>query len=402
MLRTNPAATLVAALSFAAAAAAQNCYDNPTQCFSFAPHPDDVGRVDTGLGLRSKQLTITGDFRIRVRGAETADGNPYNTNHQQASRARLQLAYKVNEKVDAFAEFNFSETWAGSEPYSDALPDENFNKLTQAWVAVNDMFGVGDKWRVGRSHYVLANGLILGSCDFLQVPASFTGVWVSKNFCDRLDVEGFLLDDYGPLQAQVDGTRYGGGTARVKVDDECPLHWVSAYLLVGTRDGDTVSEDMWYGAEGGGDVCKRVGWNAEFAHRQVDGAKDRNAYRFSFHKKFDSWLEEIRFTRTDAEGAMHVNPSDFNSAGLLHQFAGAWRSDLDTNQLGFQFAPGGKFDLGLNVLTLDRDGTATQEGELEVDITVGKTLDSGVHLFAGYGRDDEDREVGYFQMSVYF
>lgn len=398
------AALAAAILALASSVAAQNCYDNPTQCFSFAPEPGEVGRVDSGIGLRSKQLTITGDFRLRLRAAETKANAPYGPtgdNDQQAARARVQLAYQATDKARAFVEFNFAETWAGSDPYSDALTDENYNKVSQAYVAIDDMLGFQDKWRVGRSEYILGNGLILGSCDYLQLPSTFTGAWVSRNFGGH-DLEAFVLDDYGPLQTPVDGTRYAGATGKLNLCKEGVVESVSPYYMAGTRDGDTESEDSWVGVDAVGSFPKVVGWNAGWADRMVDGGKDRMAYRAQVHRKFEGFLEQISLTRTDSEGAMHVNPADFASAGLLHQYAGAWRSDLDTWQLGFDMKPCTGVDLNVTLINLDRDGAAAQQGEFEFDIRAGKMLDSGVHLSAAYGRDDDDREVAFFQMTLFF
>lgn len=404
MIRASSSAAAAAVLAFASSLVAQNCYENPTQCFSFAPEPEDAGRVDSGLGLRSKQLTITGDFRLRIRAAETTADAPYGPtgdNDQQAMRARVQFAYQANEKVKAFFEINLAETWAGSDPYSDALRNENYNKVSQAYVQVDDMLGFQEKWRVGRSEYILANGLILGSCDYLQYPSTFTGVWVSRNFWGH-DLEAFVLDDYGPLQTPVDGTRYVGGTGKANICKEGPLETVSPYYMAGTRDGDTVSEDQWLGVDATGSVPKAFGWNAGWADRIVDGGEDRMAYRAQVYRKFDCWLSRVALTRTDADGAMHVNPADFASAGLLHQYAGAWRSNLDTWQLAFDMNPGCGVDLNVTLLTLDRDGTAAQQGDFEFDIRAGKKLDSGVHVSAAYGRDNDDREVVFAQLTVFF
>lgn len=400
----STSAVVTATLSFVSSLAAQNCYDNPTQCFSFTPEPAEIGRVDTGLGLRSKQLTITGDFRLRLRFAETTADAPYGPtgdNDQQATRARVQFAYQASEKVKAFVELNLAETWAGSDPYSDALRNENYNKISQAYVAVDDMFGASEKWRVGRSEYVLGNGLILGSCDYLQYPSTFTGVWVSRNFWGH-DLEVFVLDDYGPLQTPVDGTRYIGGTGKINVCKDGPVQTVSPYYMAGTRDGDTVSQDSWVGVDATGSFPEIVGWNAEWANRFVDGGKDRMAYRVQAHRKFEGFLDKVTLTRTDSEGAMHVNPADFGSAGLLHEYAGAWRSDLDTWQMAVDMKPGGGIDLNVTVLTLDRDGTAPQLGEFEFDVRAGKLVDTGVYVSGAYGIDDDKRQVGFIQLSVFF
>jgi hypothetical protein len=59
------AIVLAATLSLAESTAAQNCYTNQHQCFSFAPQGSAVERMDTGLGLRSERLKITGDLRLK-------------------------------------------------------------------------------------------------------------------------------------------------------------------------------------------------------------------------------------------------------------------------------------------------------------------------------------------------
>lgn len=408
----RPSLAAAVAASLAASLTAQNCYENNAQCFSFAHAPEDSDRLQTGLNLRSKSLRITGDLRYRLRLADTSTGHPYNQADQTAARARVKLEYQATEQARAVVEFNFSETWAGSEAYSDALTDENYNKVSQAYLDVQDMLGFGDEWRIGRSEYVLGNGLILGSCDFLQYPSTFTGAWLSRNFFGKtgedgkpvdgpLDVEAFVFDDYGPLQTQIDGTRYFGGTARWTFRDCKCAESVGAYYLNGTRDGDTTSEDWWAGAEAKG-AAMGLDWRIDGAYRGVNGAKDRTAYSARVSRKFDGIIDEVSFTRTDAEGAMHVNPADFNSAGLLHQFAGAWRSDLDTNQIGISLKPGSDIDVDLAFLTLDRDGAATEQGELEFDIIVGKKFASGVQASAGYGIDDEDRQVAYMQVTLFF
>ncbi|MGE3173180.1 MAG: hypothetical protein AB7O97_11200 [Planctomycetota bacterium] len=401
-------AVTAAALGLVHTATAQNCYDDPVnhQCFSFAPPRQDASRLDTGLDqtieLASRKLKVTGDIRLRLRGAETTNGVPYAEADQQATRARVQLEFQVNERAKAFAEFNFSETWAGSESYSDALVGENFNKLSQAWFEVDDMFGFDDRWRAGRSNYVLSNGLVLGSCDFLQHPSTFTGVWASTQIAGH-DLEVFAFDDYGPLQSMHPGARYAGATGRVHVCEDGLLQTFDPYFMAGTNDGDDGSDDSWIGAHAGGKAPWDCTWTADWALRLVDGGDDIQAYSVKAVKEFeDCWLRSVSFTRTDSEGAMHVNPADFNSAGLLHQYAGAWRSDLDTNQFGVGFRPGCGVDLDLNLLTLDRDGAAAQLGHFEADIMAGKQLESGVYVWAGYGFDNEDRQVGYFQVTLYF
>ncbi|MBM3961113.1 MAG: hypothetical protein FJ306_04325 [Planctomycetes bacterium] len=179
------AAGLAAAASFASHAAAQNCYDPYMQCWSFAPRGSEVERLDTGVSLRSKQLSITGDLRLRIRGGTAPNDAPYpggGEADQQATRGRIQMNFQATEKVRAKVEFLFAETWAGSESYSDALggtanaPNEQYNKISMAYVASKDLLGLGEEIRVGRSDYFLSNGLILGSCDFLQFPSTFTGV----------------------------------------------------------------------------------------------------------------------------------------------------------------------------------------------------------------------------------
>lgn len=414
------AAASAAALAFVDGAAAQQCYSPQNRCFSFAPPGTEVERLDTGVTLRSSKLTITGDTRIRSRFAETKADAPYNANDNHSTRTRVQFDYEVNEWAQAFVEFNFSEVWAGAEGYSDAAPyqngpngiqsRENFNGVAQAYMQLDDAFGLEERVRIGRSNYFLANGMVLGSCDFLQYPGAFTGIWVSRSF-GPVDVEVFAFDNYGPLQSQLagGGERYAGGTARWTACEGGVLDNINAYYMQGTGDGDVVrnADDSWVGLEGVGFFGDGFKWEAQFGHRQVgNGGMDVSAYRgrieYAFAEPVGGFLRTVAFTRTDSEGALHINPADFNSAGLLHQYGGIWRSDLDTNQLSAQFTPGWDVDCTATVLTLDRDGASAQLGETEFNLLAGKMIREGIHVGFGYGIDNDERQVGYAQMTVYF
>lgn len=410
------AATAAATFSLAGGALAQNCYENPAdQCFSFAPDAAEATRLETGVNLRSKTLTVTGDIRFRYRGDDFKAGYPYTDGDQMTSRARVKLDFQATENAKAVVEFLYAETWNGSESYSDALakgstanPDAdgvNYNGVGQAYIEVDDMLGAEDRWRVGRSTYILGNGLILGSCDYLQYPDTFTGAWVSRPF-GPVTAELFVLDDDGPLQAPRPGTRFWGGTAKWSVCEEGVLDSVGALFMAGTGDGDntngTFSDDSWYGADARGKLPWELRWNAEVAQRQVSGGDDVMGYNVQIRREFDSWFHSVGLTRTDSQGAMHVNPADFNSAGLLHQYGGAWRSNLDTNQLAVGLRPGGDVDVDLKVLTFDRDGMSPQGGHFEFDMVVGKQFASGVYASAAYGMDNEDRQVAFVQLTLFF
>lgn len=428
MQRSLPSAAVAAVvLSLSASTVAQNCYESTHQCFTFgpprlgatataAPETTGTGKIDTGglLDLRSQRLTIEGDIRLRVRVAETRAQYPYADADQQSTRARIRMRYQVNDKVHALGEFNLSETWAGSESYSDALEGENFNGVSQFYLQAEDMLGFQDTWRVGRSEYILGNGLVLGSCDFLQRPGTFTGVWVSRKFCEHV-IEGFVFDDYGPLQSVHDGVRYVGATARIAVGQWVgdTVQAIKPYYMAGTRDGDSANsatnateEDAWLGIDGEGQLPGGFGWNVEYANRFVDGGMDRMAWRGVISKPLDlfgGFWRSVSVQITDAEGKMDVgNPADFNSAGLLHQYGGAWRSDMQTWQLGFGFVPAEDVTFDVNLLTLDRRGTAAQLGDFEADAILGAKMASGVYLAGGYGIDNDRRQVGYMQLTLNF
>ena len=155
-----------------------------------------------------------------------------------------------------------------------------------------------------------------------------------------------------------------------------------------------------------GTLPAAIGWNAEYADRLVNAGKDRMAWRATIQKKvdlFDGVLDTVSLQHTDADGKMDVgNPADFNSAGLLHQYGGAWRSDLQTTQLGLHVLPGCDINIDVNLLTLDRRGTAPQLGDFEGDIVVGRKFKSGIYASAGYGVDNDFRQVGYFQVTLNF
>jgi hypothetical protein len=175
---------------------------------------------------------------------------------------------------------------------------------------------------------------------------------------------------------------------------------LNPYFIAGTGDGDMPSSDAWLGLETGGQAPAEIDWSAQYAHRKVDGGDDVDAYRARVGRDFDGILEQVSFTRTDSRGAMHVNPADFNSAGLLHQYGGAWRSDLQTNQLGVDLEPVEGIDLDFNLIRFNGDGATL--GETELDVLLGKQLSPGIYGSIGYGRDNDDRQVGYIQLTAFF
>ncbi|MEZ5988380.1 MAG: hypothetical protein R3F30_04525 [Planctomycetota bacterium] len=418
MKHTLPALSALAAILLPCHAMAQACYDGEHACFTFAPERQEAGKIETGLiGLESKKLTFSGDIRLRLRDATSPGGVPYADGDQQATRGRARLIYDATENARVFLEFNFSETWAGSDSYSDALAGEDFNGISQLYMNVSDMFGGGFTWRVGRSEYILANGLILGSCDYLQRPSTFTGAWVSRSF-EGHAIELFMLDDYGPGQFQAanpgaGGVRYFGGTAKVDIkglaqvdeDKRFVFEALRPYYMAGSGEGDRPSNDDWFGIDASGQLPWEIDWDGGWARRFVDVGDDNDAMRLHLEKHlgvFDGVLDEASYTLTDCTGAMHVNPADFNTAGLLHQYGGAWRSNLNTNQFGVKVTPGLDIDIDVTALTLNRRGASPQQGDFELDVIVGRMFASGVHASVAYGFDNDERQVFFMQLTLFF
>ncbi|HPF13028.1 MAG: hypothetical protein H6830_12630 [Planctomycetes bacterium] len=401
-------ATAVASLMVSAPASAQCGYSSGSpQCFSFAPPPSEIGNVSENLVLRSNELKISGDIRFRARMAGTKSGVPYAEGDQIASRARVNLDYMLNEKARAFVQLNFSETWAGSDAYSDATPGNNYNGIAQAYMLVDDLLGWGETMRIGRSNFTLASGLVYGSCDYLQYPAAGTGFWFSKEF-EHQAFEVFAFDNNGTLTSGATGARFVGATGRFSFENDI-LNSIEPWLLYGTGEGDVDNMDSWlgvtlHGAVGGKEQESSLfNWNLEYAQRDVDATNDtRDAYRLILSKDTKEMtngvLSKVALTRTDADGAMHINPGDFNTAGLLHQYGGAWRSDLATNQLALTFEPNEKLDVYLTYLNFDAAGNDNNE----LDLMAGYPLAEGVHGWMGYGRDEDDREVLFAQMTMFF
>ena len=409
----------LAAILLAAPSYAQCGYQSGTpQCFSFAPPIPEAGNIGEDLSLVSEKLKITGDIRFRSRNAWAPTGTPYATGDQISSRARLNFDFQVNANVRAFTQFNFSEVWPGSDPYSDADPNNTaaeFNGIAQAYLETKDLLGLGEGVRIGRSYYALASGLIYGSCDFLQYPAAGTGVWLSKEFGAH-EVEVFGFDNNGTYTKNglgnpaADGQRFVGATARIDLGNELASS-LEPYVLFGTGDGDNVaagnpdfSNDAWFGLASMGKF-ERYSWNAEVAQREVDATDDSFlAYRVNAYADLADLtgdvVNRVRVTRTDAEGRMQINPGDFNSAGLLHQYGGAWRSDLSTNQLALTFKP--QDTLSIDVAYVNLDSLVTTGGENELDIMISKKLPDGAFGWIGYGIDDDERQVLYAQLTVFF
>lgn len=423
----------LAASILSTAAAAQCGFQSGTpQCFSFAPPPPLAGNIGDDLTLVSDRLSISGDLRFRTRNAWAPSSGNYTPSSanpaagvgdQISSRLRINLDFKVNEKVSTFAQFNFSEVWPGGDPYSDADPNgvtNNFDGIAQAYLSTKDLLGLDETFRMGRSYFALASGLVYGSCDFLQFPAAGTGVWLSREFGPH-KIEVFGFDNNGTVTTNgagnliADGQRFVGATSRIDLGNEY-VAAVEPYVLFGTGDGDKFdptagnpdfTNDSWYGIAAMGKIdC--FTWNSEVAQRHDDvpnGPDDKyvghrtNVLADTADLTGDV-LHRVRYTRTDAEGRMHINPGDFNSAGLLHQYGGAWRSDLTTDQVGLTFKPSDTVTVDLAYLHLD--SLLPTGGEHEVDVMVAAKLLDGAHAWVGYGRDEDDREVLFAQLTVFF
>lgn len=421
MSPTRTSAIALASLAISASAAAQCGYQSGTpQCFSFAPPPPEIGNISEDLQLRSDKLTLSGDIRFRTRNAQAPSSAPYNEADQVASRARVNLDYQFTEQTSAFVQFNFSEVWPGSEGYSDAVPGNDYNGIAQAYMLAEDLFGAGEVVRIGRSYYTVASGLIYGSCDFLQFPASGTGVWLSREFGAH-KLELFGIDNNGTITTNglgndiADGQRFVGAHARIDLGNEL-VAALEPYVLFGTGDGDRFNpalgnpdftNDSWFGLAAMGKL-DRFSWNGEIAQRNDDvptGA-DNTFVGYRVNVLADTGdltgnvLNRVRLTRTDAEGRLHINPGDFNSAGLLHQYGGAWRSDLSTDQLGLTFKPTETLTIDLAYLYMDTP--IPSGGEHEVDLMIAKKLRDGAFGWVGYGRDEDDREVLFVQLTVFF
>jgi hypothetical protein len=433
-MHTQRLTALALAAAFLSGRALAQCgfQSGTPQCFSFAPPPPQAGNIGEDLILVSDKLAISGDIRMRTRNAwAPSSGNytPTSSNpaagvgDQISSRLRLNFDFKVNEKVSAFAQFNFSEVFPGGDAYSDADPNgdtNDFDGIAQAYMVTRDLLGLDETFRAGRSYFALASGLVYGSCDFLQFPASGTGMWLSREF-GPVRVELFGIDNNGTITTNglgndiADGQRFVGGTSRIDLGNEY-FSAIEAYTLFGTGDGDKFdptqgnpdfTDDSWFGIAGMGKL-DRFTWNAEVAQRNDDvpTGSDTTFVGYRTNVLADTGdltgdiLHRVRYTRTDAEGRLHINPGDFNSAGLLHQYGGAWRSDLSTDQLGFTFKPAENWTVDLAYLYLD--STIQSGGSHEVDLMVAVTLLDGAHAWVGYGRDEDDREVLFTQLTVFF
>lgn len=426
-------AIALAASILSGAATAQCGFDSGTpQCFSFAPPLPEAGNISDDLILVSDKFTVSGDIRFRTRNAwapRAGNYTPSSSNpaagvgDQISSRLRINLDFKANEKVSTFAQFNFSEVWPGGDAYSDADPNGNtndFDGIAQAYVLTNDLLGLDETLRIGRSYFALASGLVYGSCDFLQFPAAGTGVWLSRDFGGH-KLEIFGIDNNGTITTNglgndiADGQRFVGAMGRIDLGNEA-FAALEPYVLMGTSDGDRFvaaqgnpdfTEDSWYGIAGMGKI-DRFSWNAEVAQREDDvpTGPDRTYVGYRVNVLADTGdltgnvLDRVRYTRTDAEGRLHINPGDFNSAGLLHQYGGAWRSDLATDQVGLRFAPCDTMTVDLAYLHMDSQ--LPTGGEHEVDLMLAAKLLDGAHAWIGYGRDEDDREVLFAQLTVFF
>ena len=75
-------------------------------------------------------------------------------------------------------------------------------------------------------------------------------------------------------------------------------------------------------------------------------------------------------------------------------------SDLSTDQLGLTFKP--TETLSVDLAYLYMDSTIPSGGAHEVDLMIAKKLREGAHAWVGYGRDEDDRQVVYAQVTMFF
>jgi len=363
--------------------------------------------ADLNEGLitaQSASVDIVGDARLRnlyVSGGDskTIDG-----------RYRVGFSFNVNEQVGGFMQILGFESW-GSQIVDGVVaedPTRIDTRIDQAYFYANDLFGDGGTFTLGRKYYTLGSGRILGSDDWDQAPAIYTGLWYNHE-AGGANIELFFMNS----QHDDEAAASIGGTPPA-YDDMfgVTFDWVfetessagdiefSPYLLSNRDNGISLEDGFYLGTTVAGELMG-FGWDFEFATQDEGG----DAFALSTTIGIDA-LESIpgvndggltiQITGSDDDFSPVANAA--GAGGIRHAVAGIrdflgngiWTSDTDTVSAHLDFAPGETWNGKLSYWGIDTG----MIDYTEFDLQVGTTLVGAVDLWLGYAHTSSDDAGG--------
>jgi len=396
--------------------------------------------------LGSSSLGISGDARIRNTWL-----NPVNKSSDQKNvdaRLRLGFEFDVNPDAGAYVLFNAHENWGavpglGRNVATREAPNLNTGSVEQAYFTGRNVIFEGEEWRFGRSAYNFGSGRILGTDDWNQLPASYSGVWYSNSF-EGVAFESFMITDiFNAGGFNGNWTRKIGGAIPGDRDlYGLMVDWgfdgidflgdvdLNPYILRLSSQGAPNGTQTWYGFEAGGGLTEVVDWDFEAVWVDSERINDPSMGDFSaIALDFDIDLTELLgdglpagldpsltagLAKADAANPT-INPVYHDTAGIYDLQnrlgrPGVWSGQADSWYLGLSAEPVEGWESNLTLVHFDDSNPAggnTNADARELDLSVAHTFHNGTALWVGWGWVDfnalsSDAFIAYASLSLPF
>lgn len=364
----------------------------------------------------STAANIGGDARVRNTWANPA-GGPNDIKNVDA-RVHLNVAFDVHPDASAFVQFNANENWGtflGPNVATGEPTNLNTGSVNQAWFTGRNIILDGEEWKFGRSAYQLGSGRILGTDDWNQLLATFSGVWYT-NPLEGWNLNLFMITDVfnaGGLNGAFfpPGDRdLFGAQVDYKTDAIPFLETVSfrPYVLRLTQQGAPTGTTNWYGAEANGEISAfdwdvEGVWVASDANRAPEPSSF-NAWAVDVDVELGEWVSELPggikpvlqlgAAQADSTGVA-INPVYHDVAGIADVQArfgrpGVWSGAADSWQGAISLEPQEGW-VGKVAYIHFNDNDPTDAAALdanEIDVTVSHTFHNRVSLWLGWARVD--------------
>jgi len=338
--------------------------------------------LNNGLTAQAGTSDVSGDARLRnlYTSADSKDID---------ARTRLNFSFNVNENAGAVVSFLGYEAW-GSQASGDFE-----SRMNEAYYWANDLFGDGGTTTLGRKHFTLGSGRILGSDDWDQAPSLQTGLWYSHEM-GGANFEAFFLNSQDDAGA-------GGGAVPSSDSFGFSFDWsvgdisLRPYVLSSQDNGFALADGWYLGAELSGSLAG-FGWSAEWAQMDEIGAGvgGGSALVANTTIAFDALTAlpgvddgslMLQISSADDDFSP-VAPVYHGTAGLRDALGrnGIWTSGTDTMSAHLGFSPGEAWNGKISWYSVD----TAADSMTEWDVQVGTTLAGAVDLWLGYSDCESD------------
>ncbi len=365
----------------------------------------------------STSLDISGDARAR-----NIWWNPAGAPADQKAidvRVRLNFAFAATETSRAFVSINGHEGWGngtsaangllakGTEPNS-FLPGSNLadtGSIEQAYFEADNLIGDGGTAKIGRSHFTVGSGRIIGTDDWDQDPFTFSGIWYHNGF-NGWNVNVFMTNEV--KLGQINGgngigdTDLFGLTFDYTLEDLPTLGTLMFQPYILRMSNRTASPDTyvnWYGTTVDGSMSN-VTYNGEIVWMRTK-ALSRTDTAWALNASVDlgemmsglpgGFKPTLELGAASAENNVTVAPVYHKTAGLYDLLGrgGVWGGMASTWQAGVGFEPMEGWNGRIGYVNFNQKNQSGMDGN-EWDVSVGKTLNGNVDAWIGYAYLDRN------------